>query len=34
LKNGGLSDLAPSLLSLLGISIPKEMTGSSLFITE
>ncbi len=34
LKNGGLSDLAPSLLSLLGITIPKEMTGSSLFITE
>ena len=34
LKHGGLSDLAPSLLSLLGISIPKDMTGSPLFVTE
>ena len=31
LRDGGLSDLAPSLLELLGIPIPKEMTGKSLF---
>jgi 2,3-bisphosphoglycerate-independent phosphoglycerate mutase len=28
--NGGLSDIAPTLLTLLGIDIPKEMTGKSL----
>ncbi len=34
LKHGGLSDLAPSLLTLLGVPIPTEMSGSSLLITE
>lgn len=27
-KNGGLADVAPTLLELLGLKIPKEMTGS------
>lgn len=31
LKNGGLSDIAPTLLQLMGIPIPKEMTGKVLF---
>jgi 2,3-bisphosphoglycerate-independent phosphoglycerate mutase len=30
LRNGGLSDIAPTALDLLGIQKPKEMTGSSL----
>ena len=30
LKNGGLSDIAPTILSLLGIKIPKGMTGKNL----
>ena len=30
LRDGGLSDLAPTVLKLLGIEKPKEMTGSSL----
>jgi len=30
LKNGELSDLAPTILSLLGLEIPPEMTGRSL----
>ena len=32
LRDGGLSDLAPSLLDLLGIDIPEEMTGQSLIL--
>jgi 2,3-bisphosphoglycerate-independent phosphoglycerate mutase len=32
LRNGALSDLAPTLLSLLQISQPAEMTGISLLI--
>ena len=30
LANGGLSDLAPTLLALMDLSIPEEMTGQSL----
>jgi len=30
LRDGGLSDLAPTLLDLLGLDIPPEMTGSTL----
>ncbi|MGB2165871.1 MAG: 2,3-bisphosphoglycerate-independent phosphoglycerate mutase [Candidatus Puniceispirillales bacterium] len=30
IRDGGLSDLAPSLLDLLGVSVPDEMTGISL----
>ncbi len=30
IKKGGLSDIAPTILSLLGIKKPKEMTGQSL----
>jgi 2,3-bisphosphoglycerate-independent phosphoglycerate mutase len=30
LLNGGLSDIAPTILDLIGIEIPKEMTGISL----
>lgn len=30
LKNGGLSDIAPTILKILGIKKPKEMTGTSL----
>jgi len=30
LNNGELSDLAPTILSLLGLAIPKEMTGKNL----
>ena len=29
-KNGGLSDIAPTILKLLDIEKPKEMTGQSL----
>ena len=32
LQNGSLIDLAPTLLALLGIKQPKEMTGQSLMI--
>ena len=32
LRDGGLSDLAPTLLDLLGIDIPEEMTGQSLIL--
>ena len=28
--NAGLADIAPTLLQLLGLPIPKEMTGKSL----
>lgn len=30
LKNGGLVDIAPTILSLMNITIPKEMTGENL----
>lgn len=30
LKKGGLADIAPTILKLMGIKIPKEMTGKSL----
>jgi 2,3-bisphosphoglycerate-independent phosphoglycerate mutase len=30
LKNGGLSDIAPTILDILGIKKPREMTGKSL----
>jgi len=32
LRDGGLSDLAPTLLTLLGLEIPPEMTGTSLLV--
>ena len=32
LRNGGLSDLAPTVLGLMGIPIPEEMTGRSLIL--
>lgn len=31
LKNGGLRDIAPTILQVLGLKKPKEMTGESLF---
>lgn len=34
LKNGKLCDLAPTLLDLIGIPKPKEMTGKSLLLKE
>ena len=34
LKSGNLSDLAPSILTLLGLAIPDEMTGTSLLNIE
>ena len=30
LKNGKLSDIAPTILDIMGLEIPKEMTGDSL----
>ena len=30
LRNGRLADLAPTLLSLMGLPVPDEMTGESL----
>ena len=30
LKSGKLGDLAPTILTVLGLSIPKEMTGNIL----
>ena len=30
LKNGKLADIAPTILDIMGIEIPKEMTGESL----
>ena len=30
IKNGGLADVAPTILALLGLKAPKEMTGNSL----
>jgi len=32
LRDGGLSDLAPTLLTLLGLEVPPEMTGTSLLV--
>jgi 2,3-bisphosphoglycerate-independent phosphoglycerate mutase len=32
LRNGGLSDVAPTVLELIGIPKPQEMTGKSLLI--
>ena len=34
LKDGRLADVSPTLLDLLGIEQPKEMTGQSLLIKE
>ncbi|GKX50837.1 2,3-bisphosphoglycerate-independent phosphoglycerate mutase [Budvicia aquatica] len=34
LEGGKLSDLAPTMLSLMGMEIPPEMTGKPLFIVE
>ncbi len=31
LKNGGLADVAPTILDIMGLKKPKEMTGRSLF---
>jgi len=31
---GKLSDVAPTMLTLMGMEIPKEMTGKPLFIVE
>ena len=30
IEHGGLADVAPTLLSLMGLSIPQEMTGKIL----
>ena len=32
LRDGGLSDLAPSLCTLMGLPVPREMTGHSLLV--
>ena len=34
LRKGKLCDIAPTLLQLAGISVPKEMTGESLIVEE
>jgi 2,3-bisphosphoglycerate-independent phosphoglycerate mutase len=34
LRNGGLADLAPTVLSLLGVPAPPEMTGHSLIVSN
>ena len=34
LRNGQLSDVAPTILELIGVPKPQEMTGKSLFIKE
>ena len=34
LNNGGLSDVAPTILSLMGIKIPKKMTGKPLVVAK
>ena len=34
LKEGRLCDIAPTLLELMGLPIPKEMTGESLIIKK
>jgi 2,3-bisphosphoglycerate-independent phosphoglycerate mutase len=33
-EGGKLSDIAPTMLTLMGMEIPKEMTGKALFIVE
>jgi len=33
-EGGKLSDIAPTMLSLMGMEIPEEMTGKPLFIVE
>ena len=33
-ENGVLADIAPTLLELMGLEVPKEMTGKSLLITK
>ena len=33
LRHGCLADIAPTLLALMGLDIPKEMTGHSLLVT-
>ena len=33
-KRGGLADIAPTILDLLDITIPEEMTGQSLVIHD
>jgi len=33
-EGGKLSDIAPTMLTLMGMEIPKEMTGKPLFIVE
>ena len=32
LRNGGLADIAPTVLDLMGLPIPDEMTGRSLIV--
>jgi 2,3-bisphosphoglycerate-independent phosphoglycerate mutase len=32
LRDGGLADVAPTLLELLGLPVPAEMTGRSLLV--
>ena len=34
LRDGGLSDVAPTVLELLGIPAPPEMTGQSLIVPK
>ena len=34
LKNGKLADLAPTMLDILGLEKPEEMTGESLIIRK
>ena len=34
LRDGGLADLAPSLCELLGLPVPREMTGQSLLVSR
>jgi 2,3-bisphosphoglycerate-independent phosphoglycerate mutase len=34
LRSGGLADLAPSLCELVGLPLPREMTGKSLLVRE
>jgi 2,3-bisphosphoglycerate-independent phosphoglycerate mutase len=34
LRNGGLADLAPTVLALLGIPVPPEMTGRTLIVSS
>jgi 2,3-bisphosphoglycerate-independent phosphoglycerate mutase len=34
LKNGALCDIAPTMLDLLGLPVPEEMTGHSLIVKK